>query len=380
MKQLFVEELESRNLLSVTGFDHLLHRAPDSGHSDSDPIAHFSGRSFGDSSSPVRYQTDMPAQPNFISVEPGGNFGNLAPAGRYQAGFPARLNLPGSERVDDLASSLTSRGEDTVEFIVVPPRISMDVSGLLDGPLLSGSTVRQSLAAALSSGPISTVPFLLQVALAANQRAPASDLTAVVVVTAAEAGNAVAAGSTEAVASALSSKASTPIASRTDSLAAGAFRNVGTTIFNSNSSVRTGADGLAGDSLLERIPSLPPVPQPPALELPQSPLAQSIRGGLASLPQFADLMTGISTLNLDRIEQGMANFVISLESASSPAVTEHQRDLYPWMLAALVTAIACELTRRQLKKTAAMDGVDLATLPIAPWELPRESENGRTAR
>ena len=98
------------------------------------------------------------------------------------------------------------------------------------------------------------------------------------------------------------------------------------------------------------------------------------------MPQFADLLGGITTLNFDRIEQGMANFITSLEGTSGPALAVNQRDLYPWMLAAVVTAVACELARRQLKHSAAADAFDLATLPIAPWELPREPENGRTAR
>jgi hypothetical protein len=408
MQKLFVEELESRNLPSVTVFHQMLHEGLESGHHDPEPAAYSLGRPFAEMGASDRYQTELVEQVRSEGAGPNLDSAGLSLLDRYQtelleqlnsasagpnldsAGLPLairyqtevfeRLSSLGAVPDIDLAGSFTPAGTETVEIVVVTPR-ALQATGLVDGPLLAGSTVRQAVAAALNSRPDSTVPSASPIALAANQRPAANNLAEVAVAASAGAGGAVAAGANEAVASALSSKGPPLLAAWGESVAASAFRNVAPTGANSNSAVKTGTEaGAAGEGQLDPMPSLPPVPQAPALELPQAPLAGSIQAGLANLPQFADLMTGISTLNLDRIEQRMANFITSLESTSSPAAAASQRDLYPWMLAAVVTGVACELARRQFRKPAAADGLDLGAFPIAPWELPRESENGFTSR
>ena len=130
-----------------------------------------------------------------------------------------------------------------------------------------------------------------------------------------------------------------------------AGRNIDNAPFAASSGIKAARSGSGFEGSTAPGPFLPPSPwRLPALELPQSPLAQSIHAGLASLPQFADMVNGISNVSLSRIEQGIASFLASLDPAPVAAPPGGSSELYPWLLAGVVTALACELARRQFSK------------------------------
>jgi hypothetical protein len=128
------------------------------------------------------------------------------------------------------------------------------------------------------------------------------------------------------------------------------------------------------DVPMTRSEPLQPVPQPSIASLAPVLVPKLMGAGIAALPQFSDLMNGVAVADLAGIEQSIGNFLRHLDGTQNGALPAATRDLYPWLLAGLATAAACEMARRQLRKTP--KALDVVALQMAPWEVPHEHEHG----
>jgi hypothetical protein len=349
MKRLFVEELESRNLLSAAKLGHAISQGFEPSRLESAPF--FSAnRSVFDFGSRDQFSDDFRTGP--FSDEPASN------------GYAF--------------SQASVSFVQTVEIIIILPEQAAETPSVPDGPAVNQLGARQATGAFVNGAPAAISIPLFQGAPINPQRSLGqfSDVAAVTAFEGAASGNV---ASAESIAS---NKSSALAVTRPETLSStGSFRSLSSSLLAAAPAQRAGSEpGGAIDGPGESIQPLPSTPRLPALELPQSPLAQTIRAGLASVPQLVDLMNGFSNMSLDRIEQGIAGFLTALESGGSTALAASERDYYPWILAGVVTVAACEMARRQLRKPLLAESFDGADLPLAPWEIPLDGENERSAR
>jgi hypothetical protein len=143
-------------------------------------------------------------------------------------------------------------------------------------------------------------------------------------------------------------------------------------------------DGRDNGGPVEQPPILPGQPQlapdPVQQALQQHPGAKAARAAAVFLPQVADLLSDFSLANLARIDQSVSVFLSRLEGAPSEAPPDGALDLYPWLLAGVLTTAACAMARWQLRKTPVLQSVDWLTIPANTWNVFHENEHARTTR
>jgi len=399
MQQLWVEELESRNLPSTGGLGHQSLQWLESTQRPS-PSTVQSAQTFTDFDRSVRVSnnydlnrsnfsgrvsdSEFGSAPAWNSVlpdltsPPGSTCGGNGPVSgigsvtNRTAAVPAQSSPPRTDAGSELASNHVERALSA--FVVVPEGVSGSAVLAVPSPSQSLARAQGSIGQSLESiasaqADAVNLPSILDnssdVAIVSASENIAPSNTAVV----------------EALASALSLKPNPTIQTRADAVAG--FKGLQSPPagrVTELAPLRAGSDfpeGLEGP--LTR-PQPQQGPQLPVAALPQAPPARSIRASLASLPQLADLMNEFSVANLTRIEQSISAFLKDLEDPQSQPIADGARDLYPWILAGVVTALACELARRQLRATASLQPLDLLIVPANPWIVPHEHEHGRTAR
>ncbi len=361
MKRLFVEELECRNLLSVAAVGHLANHGLESNHVDAG-----SNQSLVDFGGRERLTNDS---------NPGSARSQI-----MASGFDFNRNEVGSGGFD--FNPGFSIVEVTVEVVIVVPAQATESTNVPDGgPVFRSSLIRQATESSVNL-PEASASLPLATAALSSPRFTGETPDAALVTTAENSSTSL--NSAETATALSTNKTGTSLAARTDVAPVGAVgRNIDSAPFAVGSGIRS-ASGLGSgfEGPISPAPQLPPAsPRLPDFEFLPSPLAQSIHAGLAALPQFADMVNAASTMSLSSVEQGIASFLASMDSAPIAALPASNSDLYPWLLAGVVTAVACELARRQLKKPAQASPFELATIPMAPWEVPQEQEHGRrTAR
>jgi hypothetical protein len=392
MHRLFVEELECRNLLSAGGFGHesLLRLEPN--RIDAPTLMRSSSlgsefslsarveRDFGGTSG--RVGGDFGAPYFRVGRESGANFNNS-----ITQDFVANPNtisvapeitvifvFPGS--VSSVESDPGSESSLYVPASVAVPERSVDLANSPIDPNPIQAAQRTPNSTTIELVPAGNANLIVQVEVPTLPKV-SSNLTELAALSTAANGSSTNAMTAEALASALSAKANASL-SRADSLA-------GTT------NLRGTPTGLAADAMAARggnevgaelaIPFVRPEPAQPLPQLSilapaQGPSAQVIRAGLGSLPQLADVMSGFSAVEFTRIEQGITNFLNRLEGKPGLAVSQDEADLYPWIIAGVATLAACEMARRQLKKTSVRSTASLLAFSMTRWDAPHEHENG----
>ena len=389
MNRLFVEELESRNLLNAGAFGHESLLGLEQNRIDAPPLMRSSS-----TDTEFRFYEKLKRDFGGAIDQVGGEVGT----DYFRAGPEFSTNPDTISRVfDAIPNTLSVESGVTVVFVLpnylsgveIDPASESSISvpastGLPDRAFdVANSPIDPTLIQAtqriLNSTTVELAPAANLIVQVAGPTLPkvSSNLTELAALSTTANGSSTNALAVEALASALSAKTNVGI-THADSLS-------GTT----NS--RATASGPAADAMAARGGSeigadltMPPVRSGPALPpsqlsslaLPQAPSAQAIRAGFGSLPQLADLMNGFSAVELTRIEQGITNFLNRLEGKPGLAVSQDEADLYPWIIAGVATLAACEMARRQLKRSSVRPNADLLAFSMIRWDAPHEHENG----
>jgi hypothetical protein len=423
MMKLFVEELESRNLLSAAGGLQIDRTSLDSSRLTNDFHSFATVRSLERTPEiSVRYDADfsvenreifpvagsgfvpIPGEAGLGVVKPTGQalpsagdarVGELSPGIVKLIGLAAdsdfdfdsilgesnrvAFRLAGSAAFPNVASFLDDVSPESLVRMSGLPMRNATGTLLVDGPLFFGAPVRQALAASGFAAPPPLAQFLSN--LAASFQRSLGAMGTVSAAAAAESSLLNNSGSTGAIASALSSKPLAAAPFTTDHVAFMPAMPAGPGTSLPGAS-RSGTEvGATVEPSPEVYPLLPPVPEEPERSVPESPLARTIRAGLAGVPQVSGVLHELSSLNLDRLEQGLAGFIAEIEASSGPAASAlNQRELYPWILSVVAAAAACELARRQLKKSASAEALEPGMIPGTPYDIPQEFSDDGAAR
>ncbi len=346
MKKLFIEELESRNLLNAGGFGHQAMPWVSPDRIDTPGMMH-SDNSFANFGNRDRFDRDPSASPPNMEFEETITIVFLVPEASSGS----------------LSANLSTAAPDSI----LEPTVGPAIFPLAPAP--GQAAARPFSESAFNFEPVSDSNFQAE---AISLQRNVGNLTEAAIASTLENGPS---ANASAVANVLSAKTSSPLLARADILAStGNLRGVSSGLGAEN--VRAARDTTDPDLDVPMIRSEPlqPVPQPSISSLAPVLVPKLMSAGIAALPQFSDLMNSVAVADLAGIEQGISSFLQHLDGTQSGAVPSATRDLYPWLLAGVATAAACEMARRQMRKTP--KALDMVALQMAPWEAPHERENG----
>lgn len=373
MKKLLVEELESRDLLNASGLFQPPMPAARSNTPPSPPAAHFDR-----AAAPI----DRPGQFPQGSAGRGSLATNHAPAPD-----PSSPTARNSMRSDLNSSSTANPALGSTE-VTAQSSIATAVSIPLAG---AGAALIPQATSSLQSvtRPGNNFSLLLSSTVNASVSAPPAGLTMSpngstdleMMSEAAQAATSSAAA-VEALAAALSVRPDPLVSSRENAI----------TFLNNSASLRSSRSvelvalrgGREADGPSEPLPVRPGQPQQepePGQQPPrQPPASKAARAAAVLLPQLADLLNEVSLPNLAHIDQCVSAFLSKLEGSPSQPNRDGAQNLYPWVLTGVVTAAACAMALRHLRKTPALQSFDWLSISANPWSFPHEHDHGRAAR